>query len=103
VRDESADDAFAPAAAHARQEHGTGPLTGAFCEKHAYVVIARDVMTLKRAVELATELIEESAPRIDSSGPAGCIKLTTGEHFFFGRGGADLANWRPTLPCSWRR
>ena len=81
----NADEAFARAVDQARHEYGHRPYTGEICEKSEYVMITREVMTLKKAEDLANRLIEDGDPRIDSkSGPAGCIQLTTGEYFFFG-------------------
>ncbi len=81
----TAEEAFIAAVREAEYEHGHGGYTGTIAEKDSLVMIQKQPLEGKAALELADALINRFDPRIDDKwGPAGCIPLTDGSFLFFG-------------------
>src|SRR5271154_4940509 len=81
----TAQEAFTNAVADAQWEHCHGGYTGTIAEKHSFVVIP--VPKGKDPRTFAESLMDASAddPRIsDKWGPAGCVRLSENEWYFFG-------------------
>jgi hypothetical protein len=71
-------------------KEAAGKSTGTIAEKEDFVRI-KDVegVNLEEADNYARRLLNREDKRVsDRKGPAGCIKIDTGEYFFFGWAGA---------------
>ena len=70
-------------------KENSGIATGTIAEKESFVFVHDvDGVNLQEAENYARRLIGKSDKRVaDKKGPAGCIKIDTGEYFFFGWAG----------------
>lgn len=73
------------------KERGSSGVKGTIAEKKSFVVIPEvEGVMLNEAMNYANRLVDKGDKRvIAKDGPAGCIKLDTGEFFFFGFVSAD--------------
>jgi hypothetical protein len=79
----TAKEAFVNAVEQAQWDHGHGGYTGTIAEKHEFVIIT--VPAGVDPIKFADELVNKDDPRIrDKWGPAGCVKISEGEFYFFG-------------------
>ena len=78
-------EAFKNAVRQAEYDYGHSGYTGSIAEKDAVVLIDDSGLPDVVAVALAEKLISERDERIDDKwGPAGAIKLMSGDWLFFG-------------------
>jgi hypothetical protein len=81
----SAREAFEAAVREAQYESGHGGYSGTIAEKHHFVMMSKDALSLDAAKALGKRAIDEGDGRIDDKwGPAGCVPLVDGRFYFFG-------------------
>lgn len=81
----TAEKAFWAAIEKANYDHGNSGYTGTLAEKSEFVMIG-EAANLEHARAMAEKLLADNDDRIeDKWGPAGCIRITgTDEFYFFG-------------------
>ncbi len=83
AKGKTAKDAFHAAREQAYYDYGHAGYTGSIAEKSEFVEIP--VPTGQEAIQFASQLLANADPRVDDKwGPAGCVKITNGEYYFFG-------------------
>ena len=83
VRGKTAKEAFQAALDQAHWDHGHSGYSGTLAEKSEYVVIP--VPAGADPIAYAGQLMDEDDERIhDKWGPAGCVKVSDDEFYFFG-------------------
>lgn len=85
ARGKDANEAFRNAREEALYDCGHGGYSGTIAEKTCFELVSIDPESIKDPVLFNAKIDELSDTEFDDKwGPAGCVKLTEGQYYFFG-------------------